>query len=95
VDASGIARTPSGASFTFKDARDFLQQTAESADIRRCYAKQWARFALDRAEGTDDTRWMAQAYERFASGRFNVRDLLTAMATSDAFRYRQPLPGEK
>jgi hypothetical protein len=54
--------------------------------------KQWFRFSLGRGEGTEDACSLAAVKDEFAASDFNVKKLLVALVTSDAFRYRKVEP---
>lgn len=95
VDASGTLRTPGGTMLPFKNGKDLAQGLATHEEARRCFATQLGRYFLDRAEGADDRAWMDAAFQGFASKNYDIRGLLVAMTTSDAFRFRQPTTEEK
>ena len=52
-------------------------------------ADQWFSYALGRVAGDDDTCSTDAIYEAFAGSDLDVRSLIIAVVTSDAFRYRR------
>jgi hypothetical protein len=69
-------------------AEPFLEQIAESPDVRACYATQWFRFALGRRESDNDLCSLEIIHDRFARSDGDIRDLLMAIIESDAFLFR-------
>jgi len=75
---------------TVADADELLDVIAQSDVARDCYARQWFRYALGRSEdttGADDCA-LDQITSAFAASGGDVRELLVAIATSDAFLFR-------
>lgn len=68
------------------------QRLSTSPEVRDCFEKQWFRFSLGRGEGAEDACTLASVKEQFAASDFNVKKLLVALVTSDAFRYRKVEP---
>jgi len=62
-------------------------RAADSDEVRTCYARQWFRFALGRAEQSADACALERMTRTFDSDT-PVRDLLEAIATSDSFMKR-------
>jgi hypothetical protein len=52
--------------------------------VRRCYATQWLRFAIGRSE-TERDRCALQRVQATITDEDSIRQLLLAIATSDAF----------
>lgn len=95
VDSTGTFTTPAGATLTFKNAVDLTKQLAASNEAQWCIDRQWFRYMLGRAESTSEEGSMEVAYRTAsATPGYSLRDMLTAMATSKAFLYRAPSPGE-
>ncbi len=93
VDATGSVSLD-GSSKSFANAVELSGLLARSDDTRRCFATEWMRFALLRAETAADQASINTAAATFARPESGVRDLLVAVATSRTFRYRSPSPGE-
>jgi hypothetical protein len=93
VDASGEV-TLDGATKKFANAVELSALLAGSAEVRRCFATQWVRFALAREESSADTASLDTAAAGFAGPTATVRDLMAGIATMRSFRYRSPSPGE-
>jgi hypothetical protein len=93
VDASGDV-TLDGSSKHFDDALALTRLMAGSAEVRRCFATQWVRFALARQETAADAASLDTAAAGFASPEATVRDLMAAVATIRSFRYRVLSAGE-
>lgn len=97
VDASGVLRTPGGASLEFQNAVELMAQLAESYEVDRCVATQWFRFMLNREETEADMGSLEVAYRASGAGPatdFSVREFLLQMVQTRAFRYRAPTAGE-
>ena len=62
---------------------------AASADVQLCVTRQWFRFALGRMEGAADGCSLKSTFDAFQTSKHDVRELLAALATSDAFLYRR------
>lgn len=74
---------------------DLAARLSTSAGVKSCLTLRWFRALLDRADTDDDAASLAAARTALASGARPVRDMLLALATSPAFRFRKPLDGEK
>lgn len=92
IDAHGELASAGAASGTFTGAVELAQRLSTSAEVRDCLEKQWFRFSLGRGEGAEDACSLASVKEQFAASDFNVKKLLVALVTSDAFRYRKVEP---
>jgi hypothetical protein len=92
VDARGEVFGADATSGPFVGAIELAQRLSTSAQVRACVQKQWFRFALGRLEGADDACSLASVDRAFTAGDFNVKSLLLALVTSDAFRYRREAP---
>jgi hypothetical protein len=93
VDASGTVSLD-GAGKSFTNALELSAHLGASAEARRCFATQWLRFALSRAEVDADRASLELAAGAFAKPEATVRDLLVAVTGTRSFRYRSPGPGE-
>ena len=73
----------------FGNASELLDAIAETDDARDCYATHWFRYALGRIESNADECTLGMVQEAFAESGGDVRELLVAIAVSDAFRFRK------
>jgi len=55
--------------------------------VRKCIARQWFRYGLGRVETDADACSLAGIDDAFAASGYNLRELVLALVTSDAFRY--------
>jgi len=88
IDASGEI-LDSGAELAgeFEGVVELGQKLAGSRTIGDCVANQWFRFALGRIESPDDACSLKTLHDGFAASDYNVRELITTMVLSDAFRH--------
>jgi hypothetical protein len=93
VDATGTI-TLDGTAQSFQDAIGLVGLLAKSAEVRTCFAGEWARYALARTDTADDAASLQSAATAFAGDTASVQDLMAAVATMRSFRYRSPSPGE-
>jgi hypothetical protein len=93
VDATGSVQLD-GAMKTFNNAVDLTALLAKSAEVHACFASEWARFALLRADSAADAASLQAVTGAFAPDAATVQDLMVAVATMRSFRYRGPSPGE-
>ena len=73
----------------YADARELVDAIAESPEARDCYALHWFRYSMGRAESPDDRCVVEEIQGTFEETDGDVRELLVAIATSDAFRFRK------
>jgi len=92
VDATGSLDLD-GATRSFANALELANLLAGSDEVRRCFATQWARFALARNEAEAD-RASVEAVQAAFGASATDRDLIVATTKMRSFRYRSPSPGE-
>lgn len=63
------------------------RKLAQSDEVRECLAEQMERYALSRGLSGNDTCSHDAIYAAFAASDYNLRDLMVAVTTSDAFRH--------
>jgi len=90
IDATGQIDQTVDIDGPFNGAIELTKKLSTSNEVRECMAKQWFRFALGRTEAENDSCSVKAAYDAFAGSQFDVRKLLAAIVTTDAFRYRRP-----
>jgi len=91
IDPSGmfVPMNPTGdLTGTFTNAADMIGQLASAPQAAQCFALQQMRYAWGRVEGSDDACSAQKIYQAFASNNFNLKQLLLAVVSSDAFRNR-------
>jgi hypothetical protein len=93
VDASGMLPLD-GTTHTFKDAVGLAGLLAKSAEVRTCFANEWARFALGRADTGDDAASLQETARAFGADTASVGDLMASIAAMRSFRYRSLSQGE-
>jgi hypothetical protein len=94
VDSSGkFIPFPGSAdlSGTFTGTSDMIAQLAASAQVDQCFALEEIRYALLRAESTDDACSAQQIYQAFAASNFDLKALIGAVVSSNSFMYRTPV----
>jgi len=86
VDASGslIGAEPGG---DFDGAVELAALLAGSDELTQCVARQWFRFALGRPEDPDLDAGSLRELDDAAFSA-DVREIIVALATTDAFRFR-------
>jgi hypothetical protein len=92
IDASGELVSAGATSGTFVGAVELAKRLSTSPEVRDCVKKQWFRFSLGRYEGAEDACTLQSLAQEFAASDFDVKTLLLALVTSDAFRYRKVAP---
>lgn len=92
IDAQGELVSAGVSSGPFTGAVELAERLAVSPEVRDCVEKQWFRYSLGRGEGAEDACSLASVKEEFAASDFNVKKMLVALVTSDAFRYRKVEP---
>lgn len=93
VDASGTMLV-GGAQVEgpFVGAIALGKKLAASPALMTCAARQWLRYALGRLEAQADGCSLQAALSLFNASHSDLRQLLTGLAQSDAFRYRRTPP---
>lgn len=89
VDATGTIVGAPEIAGPFDGAVQLAGKLAGSKQVQQCVARQWFRFALGRLENASDGCSLQATFDAFEASRHDVRALLAAIATSDAFRYRK------
>ena len=88
IDATGDV-ADSDIDETFDGAIELSSLLARSEDVHRCVARQWMRYAIGREDRTLDRLGMNDAFERYVAADYDLRELIVAITTTDAFRYRR------
>jgi uncharacterized protein DUF1585 len=93
VDATG-SLSLDGAIQNFKDAVSLIGLLEKSAEVRRCFARQWFEFAVLRPDQPEDIASLDTISVAFRPDASTLEDLMAAIATARSFRYREPSVGE-
>ena len=79
---------------SFANATELVVVLADSELAQDCYATHWFRYAMGRLETEQDSCSLDDVLAAFAASGGDVRELLVAIAVSDAFRFRNIGGGE-
>ena len=88
VDATGKLTGTRDVDGTFEGAVELGELLAESEQVQSCFARQWYRYALGAADKEIDACALRSTVERFRDSGNDLRELLIALVSSDAFRRR-------
>ena len=69
----------------FSSPAQLGRRLAEDEGCRKCVVKQLFRYAVGRPENDSDQPSIDSAFERFRDSRFQLRELIIAIATSASF----------
>jgi hypothetical protein len=93
VDASGTLELRTGP-VKFKDAVELMPALAGSEEVRSCLPTQWMRYMLRREELSGDKPSLTAIEKAFHDSGYDMRELLVAIVSSDAFTRRAPAAEE-
>lgn len=90
IDVSGdiVGTREQGLRGEFDGALELAQRLSGSQQLRDCLVTQWYRYGSGRVEQDVDLCSLAGARAGFAESGGDLRELVVAIATSDAFIYR-------
>jgi hypothetical protein len=95
IDATGeLVDAGADLAGSFVGVVELGQKLANSRTVADCAANQWFRFALGRIESPDDACSLKALHEGFAASNYNVRELVTTLVLSDAFRHVRAIGAE-
>ncbi|MEM9453076.1 MAG: DUF1592 domain-containing protein [Myxococcota bacterium] len=89
VDATGEVIAAGESDGPFDGAVELAQRLAVSDVVRQCTSQQWFNFALGRVPGEEDECSTDQLHQTFVDSDYDVRELIFAVVTTDAFRFRK------
>jgi hypothetical protein len=89
VDATGSLLQTDDIDGDFDGPLELSERLAGSDQVRGCVAEQWFLYAMARSPNAADRCSYDALYASFAASDYDVRALLLAIASSDAFRYRE------
>ena len=87
IDSTGTI-VLSGKSTTFTDALGLIDAVAESSEARYSYARNWFRYAAQRADGDNDSCELKTLTDGLADPQRPVRELLVDLALLPSFTLR-------
>ena len=93
IDATGML-SDTDTDGPFDGAVELALRLAGSAEVERCYARQWFRYGYGRGETSADACALAQLMTAANHTRGDVRELIVALTQTDAFRYRRQGEGQ-
>jgi hypothetical protein len=88
IDASGTIISTDDINGDFVGGVALAQKLASSTEARGCFVREWFRFANGRSEIPADQCTLASLNDQFDAEGHDMRQLLTNLAMSDAFRYK-------
>jgi hypothetical protein len=94
IDASGEITNSADVGGTFDGVTELAYRLGASRQVGECMTRQWFRYANGRGETPDDECTMEHLFESFEGSDRNIRELLVAITTTDAFQYRQAGGGQ-
>lgn len=94
VDARGEITATVSADGELEGGVELAQRIAASEDLSSCVTRQWLRYALGRLEAESDDCLLARIDERFAASGYDLREIVVAIASSEAFGYRRATTDE-
>lgn len=88
VDESGelVAADVEG---TFEGVPELAGMLAQSESVQQCVVRQWFRYSLGRFELDEDACTLQMLEDAFEDADHDIRSILIAIATSDAFTYKR------
>jgi hypothetical protein len=93
VDATGSFPVGS-TTVTFKNAVDMMKQLAQRPEVSDCMTAMWLRYLNRRLEAPGDAQSLKTARAAFTTSSNDMREMLVALAKTNAFSVRLPNPGE-
>jgi hypothetical protein len=87
IDATGSLVGTQG-NTPFSDGVSMSKAIAEAPEARACYAKNWFRYTLGRAETPADSCTIAAIADKLQDDQYTALDLLTDLTRTSTFLYR-------
>jgi hypothetical protein len=91
LDVSGSV-TGTDVDGPFTGALELVQRLQGSAQVKSCVSQLWLEYVLQRVPVSEDACSLEQAQNGFAASGYNLRDLISSVIKSDAFRYVRITP---
>ncbi len=94
VDESGelVAADVTG---SFDGVPELAEMLVRSENVQQCVVRQWFRYSLGRFELDEDACTLEMLDAAFEDADHDIRSILVAIATSDAFTYKRFESGEE
>jgi hypothetical protein len=92
VDARGVVVATEDADGTFDGGAELATKLAKSSEVRRCIAKKWTTFAMQRAIDAADRCGIEGLSKVFADSKGDFAELMVGITQLDAFRKGQVSP---
>lgn len=91
VDSSGEVTSSEDIDGKFNGGAELSQRLSGSAQVQRCVATQWFRYALARRETDADACSLSKLHTDFLASGGDLKQLMVALTQTDAFSsYRAP-----
>ena len=87
VNTSGVMSSQRDIDGPFASGSEFLDRLATSADVKRCFAQHYLSFAVARPLADQDVCALSRVADGFGTSG-DLKQLVVAVASSDAFRLR-------
>ena len=91
LDVSGTV-TGTDVDGPFNGAIELVQRLQGSAQLKSCVSQLWLEFALQRVPAKEDACSLEQTQNGFSASGYNLRDLISSVMKSDAFRHVRITP---
>ena len=88
IDSSGTIIATADIDGDFVGGVALAQKLASSTDVHGCFVREWFRYANGRSEIPADQCTLQSLNDQFDAEGHDMRQLLTNIAMSDAFRYK-------
>ncbi len=88
VDTAGEITQSKDADGKFTGPVELAERLAASEQVRDCVARQWFDYGFGRVAGDADACAFQGAYDAYRASGYDVRQLLLAFVSSDAFRLK-------
>jgi hypothetical protein len=95
VDARGELLAAGDVTGAFEGVPELAERLAASPEVADCMTAQWFQFALGRPEVDDDGCSLSSLADVMEASGGDVRELIVAIVSTDAFLYRRAAPGEE
>ena len=89
IDASGEFISTLDIDGPYDGVVEMGARLASSEQVKACVVQQWFRFGYGRVETDDDVCSMDEILLAFAEADYDIKELIIALAKTDAFRYRR------
>jgi hypothetical protein len=90
VDATGQVNASRDADGPFDGVPELAQRLAKSQEVRDCVAGQWFVYTFGRSVNNELDKCSRESlYRAFEASGYKIPELLVALTTTDAFRYRR------